>query len=185
MNVSISVINQCKRNNRIAQGNLYNSCAPYIYTIVKSYIKDDGFIKDVMQESFASIFQSINRYEPSKGSFKSWIAQITVRKCIDYLKTNNKITFATNLEIIESFSDEDFKHLDQLSKKDIDDLLTNMPSGYKTIFMLSVIDEYPHTEIAAMLNISPETSRSQLHRAMKWVKKNIFQSSNHCRYEAL
>lgn len=183
--VSSRIINLCIKNDRVAQGELYTSCAPYIYTIVKSYISDDEFVKDIMQESFASIFTSVKRFDSSKGHFKAWIAQITIRKCLDFLKTNHKITLSTNLEVIESFSYQDFNHLDQLSKKEIIDMLAKMPSGYKNIFLLSVIDEYPHTEIAKMMNISPETSRSQLHRAMKWIKNNILKSSIQCRYETL
>ena len=64
-------------------------------------------------------------------------------------------------------------------------MLSKMPAGYKTIFMLSVIDDYSHVEIAKLLDISPETSRSQLHRSMKWIKKNIFHSSTEYRNEAL
>jgi len=179
------LIEKCKKKDRSGQGELYSTCAPYVFTIVRSYLKDDSFIKDIMQEAFAAIFKSIDKYDPKLGNFKSWIAQITVRKCIDHLRSYNKVTLNTSLEVLETFSEDDFKHLDQLTKKDIESMLVEMPEGYKTIFLLSVIDEYPHTEIADMLDISPETSRSQLHRAMKWIKKNIFQSSNHCRYEAL
>lgn len=183
--VSNSIIAKCKKQVRTAQSELYRSCAPYVYTVVKSYVQDEAYIKDIMQDSFASIFKSIDRFDSAKGEFKSWAAQITIRKCIDHLKSNSKITITSSLEVVDTFTTDDFKHLDQLSKKDIEVLLTDMPTGYKTIFMLSVIDEFPHTEIAQLLHISPETSRSQLHRAMKWIKKNIFQSSNHCRYEAL
>lgn len=183
--ISQSIINKCLNNDRAGQAALYKSCAPYIYTVVKSYINDEAFIKDVMQEAFAAIFKSMNSFDSKRGNFKSWIAQITIRRCIDHLKYTNKFSLATNLEVVASFSLDDFKHLDQLSKKDIENMLIEMPIGYKTIFMLSIIDEYRHTEIAQMLNISPETSRSQLHRAMKWVKNNIFQSSMNCRYETL
>lgn len=51
--------------------------------------------------------------------------------------------------------------------------LKSMPSGYREIFMLVVIDEYSHKEVGEMLKISPETSRSQLHRAKKWLKEKL------------
>ncbi|MEM9547072.1 MAG: sigma-70 family RNA polymerase sigma factor [Bacteroidota bacterium] len=179
------IIEKCKKGDRPSQGMLYNTCAPYVFTVVKSYVKDEDYVKDIMQEAFAAIFKSIDSYDSKKGSFKPWIAQITIRKCINHLKYFEKFRICSDLEVVDTFSDEDFSHLDELSVNDISVLLHEMPSGYKTIFMLSVIDEYPHTEIAKLLDISPETSRSQLHRAMKWIKKNIFKSSNHCRYEAL
>lgn len=182
--VSQLLIENCIKNERASQGKLYSACAPYVYTIVKSYVNDDSYVKDVMQDAFAAIFKSIKNFKQERGNFKSWIAQITIRKCIDHLKTLNRITLTTNLEALDSISDNDYEELNQLSKEDIEQMLSKMPTGYRTIFMLSVIDEYPHTEIAELLDISPETSRSQLHRSMKWIKKNIFQSSNKCRYEA-
>jgi len=48
-----------------------------------------------------------------------------------------------------------------------------MPSGYRTVFNLYVVDGYDHDEIRKMLNIKVETSRSQLMRARKWLQKNI------------
>lgn len=183
--VSQQTIEKCKANSRTAQGHLYSACAPYVYTVVKSYIADTDYVKDIMQETFAAIFRALPSYDASRGAIKPWIAQITVRKCIDHLRSNNKLAFTSPLEIVESLAEDDFKHLDQLSIKDIERLLIDMPSGYKTIFMLAVIDEYPHVEIAQMLDISAETSRSQLHRAQKWIKKNIPQSSISGRYGAI
>jgi RNA polymerase sigma-70 factor (ECF subfamily) len=138
-----------------------------------------------MQESFTSIFKSLESFKTEKGSFKSWIAQITIRKCIDHLKSNNRLKLSTKLEALETMYDNDYETLNQWSKKDIEQMLSKMPAGYKTIFMLSVIDDYSHVEIAKLLDISPETSRSQLHRSMKWIKKNIFHSSTEYRNEAL
>jgi RNA polymerase sigma-70 factor (ECF subfamily) len=48
-----------------------------------------------------------------------------------------------------------------------------MPLGYSRVFMMMAIDEYSHKEIADVLSISEETSRSQFHRAKIWIKNNI------------
>lgn len=183
--VSTLIINKCQKNDRVSQMHLYNACAPYVFAIVRSYIADEEYIKDVMQDSFASIFKSIATYDESKGQFKSWISQISSRKCIDHLKSTNKISFNSQLEVVKELSEDQFNHLDQLSREDIHELLKDMPSGYRSIFLLKVIDDYSHKEIADFLDISAETSRSQLHRAINWIKTNIINTSNQYRYEAL
>lgn len=179
--ISSKTIQGCIKNDRLCQKQLYQDCAPYVYAIVKSYVVDEGYIKDVMQDAFASIFSSIHNYDQNKGSFKSWVSRIVTFRAIDFLKINNKVKFNTELEVLDRFSEDSFRHLDSLTKDDIDNLLSDMPEGYKTIFMLSVIDEYTHKEIGGLLAISPETSRSQLHRAMKWLKNNINFTSNQMR----
>jgi RNA polymerase sigma-70 factor (ECF subfamily) len=52
-------------------------------------------------------------------------------------------------------------------------LVEALPEGYRQIFNLSVIENYTHAEIAAMLGISESTSRSQLARARKLLQEKI------------
>ena len=75
--------------------------------------------------------------------------------------------------------------IEKLSINDLELMLKNMPDGYRTIFLLSVIDEYSHKEIGDMLGITAETSRSQLFRAIKWIKNNILNKPNMLQYGLL
>lgn len=81
--------------------------------------------------------------------------------------------FDYTLSLVEEIGDEEYIRLHDLSKEEIEEILKEMPMGYKTTFLLFVIDEYSHKEIGELLNISAETSRSQLMRGIQWIKKNI------------
>lgn len=183
--VSIKIIQDCINNKPQAQRLLYEKAAPYLYAIIKNYIHDKEMRKDALQNAFAQIFMSLHRFDESRGNFKSWIAKITVNKTIDLLKKESKLKQFYSLEVVKEIPENVFDHLDSLSKKDIEDLLVKMPMGYRTVFLLSVIDGYNHKEISEMLGIKPETSRSQLLRSIKWIKKNINLKSNLFSYEAL
>jgi len=180
--VSIEIIENCKRNEQQAYKLCYEACAPYVYAIIKNYITEGGR-KDAMQEVFAQIFTSINSYDPKKGLFKSWISQITVYQCIGILRKRKKlhlfVPFDASHEIV---SDEEEKLLAQMSSVELNDFLSEMPTGYKTVFLLSVIDGYSHKEIAKMLKISAETSRSQLSRAIGWIRKNLLEATKNLVY---
>lgn len=172
--VSLDLINKCIARDKLAQRQLYEVCAPYVYTIIKSYIANESYRKDAMQEAFAHIFASLEKYDINKGSFKNWISRITANRCATLLKRTINFNLRLEETITPDIVENTFAYLDQLSKAEIERLLVNMPKGYRTIFLLSVIDEYSHKEIGELLNITPETSRSQLFRAIKWAKKNIF-----------
>lgn len=183
--VSIDLINSCIARDKIAQRQLYEACAPYVYTIIKNYIGDESYRKDAMQEAFSHIFSSLENYDPERGQFKSWIGRITANRCATLLKRT--INFSMRLEesITPDLGEHTFAYLDQLSKVEIEQLLVNMPKGYRTIFLLSVIEEYSHKEISELLDITPDTSRSQLFRAIKWIKKNIFPNTKDIVYGTL
>ena len=52
-------------------------------------------------------------------------------------------------------------------------LIQQLPDRYRMVFNLFVLDEYSHKEIAALLNISEGTSKSNLSRARKILKEKL------------
>lgn len=169
--VSKSIIEGCKRKERAAFKQCYELCSPYVYTVIKRYISNFEDRKDAMQEAFAHIFYSIDSFDEERGKFKSWLSQITVNQTINFLKRNKKLNFLVPLnsqtDFIEDGSNIGFGEINSTL---LQKLVSNMPPGYKTIFLLSYSEGYSHDEIAEILGISNSTSRSQLSRAIKWVR---------------
>ena len=172
-------IQSCIKREQKALKHCYESCAPYLYTIVKSYIYDEESRKDVLQEVFAAIFSSLGSFDSTKGKFKPWIAKITVNQSIKYLRNQRKLNLFVPLDqdAFTGIESED-KILNQFSRQDMLKHLQKMPEGYRTIFVMSIIDEYSHKEIAKQLDISVGTSRSQLSRAINWIKKHLTKEIN-------
>ncbi|MEL7159249.1 MAG: sigma-70 family RNA polymerase sigma factor, partial [Bacteroidota bacterium] len=133
-------------------------------------------VADVLQQIFLEVFARIGQYDPDKGKFTTWLRQITVFRCLDHQRRHRRLVFqplrettavdyATDLSVSQTNTEELLAHIRAL------------PSGYRTIFNLYAVEGYRHQEIALLLGISPETSRSQYHRArqqlQKAVKKNV------------
>ncbi len=180
-----SIIVKCKKGDQQAYSLMYKSCAPYIFTIVKNYFCYDDDRKDALQEVFAQIFLSIQQFDDAKGSFKSWASKLTVYQCIAILRKKDKLQINYSLEVVDDVEETALDAIEKLSINDLELMLKNMPDGYRTIFLLSVIDEYSHKEIGDMLGITAETSRSQLFRAIKWIKNNILNKPNMLQYGLL
>ena len=49
--------------------------------------------------------------------------------------------------------------------------MQKLPVGYRTVFNLYVVEGYTHKEIAEILDISENTSKSQLSKARKYLRK--------------
>ena len=63
--------------------------------------------------------------------------------------------------------------MDAVSEEDILKIIQELPDGYRTIFNLFVIEGYAHREIAELLSISIQTSKSQLSKAKKLLQKKL------------
>ena len=48
-----------------------------------------------------------------------------------------------------------------------------MPTGYRLVFNLFAIEGYSHKEVSGLLNISENTSKSQLRKARQHIIKKI------------
>ena len=168
----MDLIKGCIKGIEKAHKEFYELYAPYVYAVIKNYVKDKEQRKDALQESFAHIFLSLSKYDPNKGDLKPWIAKITVYKSIELIRKETRSKFS-DLDSVQDPGENKFEYLDHLTKKEIELLLDKMPNGYREIFLLSVIDDFSHKEIAKLQNIKEETSRSQLMRAKKWIRNNL------------
>ena len=169
--ISPSTLKSVKNKERDAFKKLYEQCIGYVFAITKRYITNESEIPDVIQEIFARIFLSIKTFDSSKGEFKSWLRRLVINQCFQHYRQGKSPRLHVALDGVEEVGEEDDHNLDELSKKDIEQLLRQMPEGYRQVFMLYIVDEYSHKEIGELLSISPEASRSQLSRAKKWLRK--------------
>ena len=61
--------------------------------------------------------------------------------------------------------------VEDLTAKELMKIIQNIPAGYRMIFNMYAIEGYSHKEIAQELDISENTSKSQLSRARAVIKK--------------
>ena len=62
---------------------------------------------------------------------------------------------------------------DVLDEKELIDIIEQLPEGYRTVFLLHVVDGYAHKEIAENPGIAETKSRSQFFKARNLLKKKL------------
>ncbi len=152
-----------------------------LLTVCRRYARDEAMAKDVLQETLIRIFQNIDKYKPS-GSFEAWMRRIAVRRSLQWLE---KSSFQHEMQPVD-MPDNDFivpEIYSHLGVEEIMALLKELPEGFRTVFNLSVVEGYSHQEIAALLNITESTSRSQLVRARKLLQEKLIHLKKTSRYE--
>ena len=93
-----------------------------------------------------------------------------------YLRKRHNFNLLTSLEEVQLHSD--LQPLAALHAEDILTMVSQLPTGYRTVFNLYVVEGYNHAEIAKQLEISEGTSRSQLLKAKEQLKKMLENESN-------
>lgn len=173
MHIDLELIIQCKKDSKAAQKKLYDQCKQYWYAICLRYLNKQEDSLDVLQNSLIKIFTKIDQFDPKRGHFKGWSNKIVVNECImfqrKYWKTEEVSQF--NLEVLDVNCEP--AAYSNLRMEELTKLIQGLPTGYRIVFNLYVIEGYNHNEIAEKLDISVGTSKSQLFKAKNLLKKKL------------
>lgn len=163
------LIKECIKQKSKAQEELYHLYKKTLFVLCLKYCANEAEAEDNLHNSFIEIFSNIKKFN-GKGSFEGWMKRITINKAISsYKKTFHLVPIKDDFaeEITIDSHELDFS-LDYLLT-----LIQELPNQYRLVFCLYELDDYTHSEIANLLSISENTSKSNLHRAKLILKEKI------------
>jgi len=167
----LELIKACIDGNSSAQNKLYQLFSGKLFAICSRYSSSEEQAKDMFQDSFIRIFQKLPDFR-FEGSFEGWMKRITVNQCLDNIRRDKSNLF-DDLEQLEVLDIQTNSAVEDLQIKDLIQLLSKLPQGYRTVFNLYAIEGYSHQEIAVALNITESTSKTQLFKARKWLQQRL------------
>ncbi len=142
-----------------------------LLTVSRRYTPINADAEDVLQDAFIKIFGAIRQFDSNRGKLETWMRKIVINTA---LKRLNKKCF-THEKTVDQFMEIQLlpSVYEHLQAEDVMALVNTLPDGYRQVFNLAVVEGYPHTEIAKMLGIEPATSRSNLSKAKKLLRKKL------------
>lgn len=169
------LVRRAAQGDRSAMADLYNRNIRYLTAVCSRYIQNDDDRNDILQTSFVKIFSSLGSFVyRGEGSIKAWMSRIVVNEALNYLKSKTKDWKADERDLLGIPAEEDeTPNVEDIPQAVIQEMIRQLPDGYRTVFNLFVFEEKSHREIAGLLGISESTSASQFHRARSILAKKI------------
>jgi RNA polymerase sigma factor (sigma-70 family) len=173
------IILGCQQGKRKAYSQLFDMYAPVMLGVCMRYCKNRIDAEDVMQDGFIKVFSQIHKFR-FEGSFEGWMKRIMINAAIDNYQTNLKRAFHEDLgEALQDKGLTDYNEDDDLPEElkvphtRLMEMIQELPDGYRMVFNLYAIENYNHREIGTLLGISDNTSKTQLLKARKVLRKKI------------
>jgi len=167
------IIEGCAKHERKAQKELYNRYSRFLLGVCLRYATDKAEAEDILQESFLKIFFNVKDFSGT-GSFIGWLRKVAVNTAITHYHKNLKYRYHVDIDEYVSVEagvtsfEEDFFTSEELYK-----VLNELPAGYRLVFNLYAVEGYKHKEIAEMLGIDTNTSKSQYSRAKAVIRNKL------------
>ncbi len=165
------IVERCKTGDASAQNQLYGLYSKAMFNICLRITGEREGAEDVLQETFVSVFRNINSYR-KEATVGAWIKRIVINGAINHIRKSRIETLSMEEQPIPDIHESESEDWDEkmLKVEKIKRAMAILPDGYRLVFSLYLLEGYDHKEIAAILDITESTSKSQFNRAKKKIR---------------
>ena len=174
MDVS-ELIREARQGSAASQKCLFDLLSDKMMLVCRRYLKSREDAEEALLDGFYKFLKNLSAFHyHGDPALYVWLKKIMINECLMMLRKKNVFTI-----VIESSAEDiplEEEALNNLSAKEIFDLIVQLPVGYRTVFNLHVIEGMDHKEIAALMGIAEGTSKSQLSKAKSLLQKKLLQN---------
>src|SRR5690606_463535 len=131
---------------------------------------------DRLSEDCRKVSTHIHQYGTARP-LATRLRKIIANTAIDYYRPSMKFAQQEDVDEYEHIGGEDENVYGKLAYDELLSLIRSLTPAYQTVFNLYAIDGYSHQEIATMLGITVNTSKSNLHKARKRLQELLQQTA--------
>lgn len=162
-------IGKCAIGDRAAQKAFFERLFAPMFRVCLRYVGHNEDAEDCTMKGFVKAFQALPQFQyEGEGSVQSWLRRIMVNECLMHLRKKKNLMLYTEEAAIEIALPSEI--LLKIDAEELAALVMQLPAGYRTVFNLFAVDGYGHAEIAGMLGITENTSKSQFSKAKAKLK---------------
>jgi RNA polymerase sigma factor (sigma-70 family) len=171
-----AIIEDCKKGKYSAQSTLYTKFSSKMLGVCLRYCRNREEAEDIFQDGFIKVFLNIRNFTYNdENDIEKWMRRIMVNTAINHRRDNMKYYKQANIDEIDETDIIDDHEIEeenkiQVSHEKVLEIIQLLPEGYRMVFNLYVFEKFSHCEIAAALNITESTSKSQLFKARRFIR---------------
>jgi RNA polymerase sigma-70 factor (ECF subfamily) len=147
---------------------LYDRHNRRVYSLCLRMTSNTAEAEDLTQEVFIQLFRKTGSFR-GESAFTTWLHRLTVNQVLmHFRKRGVKMEQTTDdgetpIQIV--MGTENASRMPIVDRIALDKAISQLPPGYRTVFILHDIEGHEHEEVARMIGVSVGTSKSQLHKA--------------------
>ena len=151
---------------------LYDKHKRRVYSLCLRMTANVAEAEDLAQEAFLQLYRKIATFR-GESAFSTWLHRLSVNVVLMHLR--KKSLPQISLEEATQGNDDDTPKKDfgaddvalagSIDRLQLQRAVSDLPPGYRTIFVLHDVEGYEHNEIATIVGCSIGNSKSQLHKA--------------------
>ena len=170
------IISRCQQGDREAFRWVVQTHQRMIFSLALKMLCNEEEAKDMVQETFIRVWQSIRNYDVQK-TFSTWVYTIASRLCLDRLKRIRRITALPDDEQALRRFASDGDDLLALENKEwvsiVRTLAEGLSSKQRLVFTLCQLEGLPSNEVEQITGLDAKQVKSNLYVARQTIRKRL------------
>ena len=147
---------------------LYERHSRRVYSLCLRMTQNPAEAEDLSQEVFIQLYRKLGSFR-GESQFTTWLHRLTVNQVLMHFRRKGvrleQTTDDGDTPVQVVVGTEDPVRMPVVDRIALDKAISQLPPGYRSVFVLHDVEGHEHEEIARMLGCSVGTSKSQLHKA--------------------
>lgn len=149
---------------------LYDQVATLLHTLIRRVVRDTAMSEEVLQEVFVEVWRQATRYDPARGSAKSWLCTIAHRRAVDTVRsveaTRRRERDEGTYQLQEQVVDVQEEGMRRVESQRARAALESLTVLQRDAIRLAYFGGYTHREVATLLDIPVGTAKTRIRDGM-------------------
>jgi RNA polymerase sigma-70 factor, ECF subfamily len=177
------LIGRAQRGDSEAFATLFHAHKMRIYSLCFRMTNNAAEAEDLAQDAFLQVFRKLATFR-GDSALSTWLYRIAVNTVLMHFrrKTPCKISLDEPVRghdesksVRREYGTRDGRLDSTVTRVALTRAISELPEGYRAIFLLHEVEGYQHREIAKLLGCSVGNSKSQLHKAKLRIRGFLIQ----------
>ena len=181
----LSIVARVSAGDRAAFALLMRRYNGRLYRLARASLRDDAEAKDALQDAYLCAFRSLAQFRGEAG-LGTWLSRLVLNECRARLRRSSRrqkiipmISTELNMDAVADVAETGDSQAPEhvLARSQMRTVLERkvgeLPEIFRVVFVLRSIEELSIEEIAATLDVPPETVRSRHFRAKGMLRESL------------
>ena len=178
------LIKRAQQGDTDAFATLFHAHKMRVYSLCLRMTNNAAEAEDLAQDAFLQVFRKLSSFR-GDSALSTWLYRIAVNTVLMHFRRKTPCRVSLDEPIRGQDDAKGAKREYGMRDGRLDSAVTRialtraiseLPEGYRAIFLLHEVDGYQHREIAALLGCSVGNSKSQLHKAKLRIRDFLTQT---------
>ena len=151
---------------------LYRENANRVYLLCLRMCRDPSLAEELAQEAFVRAWQKLGSFR-GDSAFSTWLHRVTVNVVLGDRRSTARRESRVRPAGDDLPVDLSTSEPSPGQALDLERSIAALPEGARLVFVLHDVEGYRHKEIARLTGVAEGTSKAQLHRARKLLRKAL------------